>query len=92
MTFVAVYRIGHGRAFVGPIHVLAGHTDPLDPVTACGLTLPHGDSLYGPDRDEFHEPRCGDCFRLPLDIPCEYCGALAGEPCNYDCLSTEEIR
>lgn len=29
----------------------------------------------------------------PLDIDCGYCGALAGELCNYDCLSeVEDLR
>jgi len=22
----------------------------------------------------------------PMTVPCEYCGALAFEPCNWDCL------
>jgi len=62
VTFVAMVVRPRAWFRLGPIHVLAGHTDQLDPVSACGLTLPHADSLYGPAKAEFSEPKCGDCF------------------------------
>jgi len=86
-----------GRLIVGPAHLVAGYTErfgsPLfgDIVTACGLTLPNGEVRASTEVHWIASPsKCGDCFRL--DIPCDYCGALAGEPCNFDCLSTEENR